>query len=70
MTIQVSRINGKLKMRTHNWFDIESMETRYGIQQNNDYAVWTHAIAKDGNLLLFNTKEEAKAAIKAYQKAA
>ena len=50
-------------MRVHEWFDVDTLTTKYGIQQNNDYGVWTHIVAGD-HLLLLDSKDEARLFIK------
>ena len=50
-------------MRVYEWFDVDTLTTKYSIQQNNGYGVWTHIVTGD-HLLLLDTKDEAKQFIK------
>lgn len=53
------------KHRVHMWVNTKTLEPLYGIQANVKYGVWAHVV--DGStLLLYPTKDEAKAVITAW----
>lgn len=64
--LTITGIDKTRKHRVHTWIDTATLEPMYGIQANVARLVWSHVL-DEGKIILFPTKEEATATIKAWK---
>lgn len=66
----MSEITAKknVKMRVHNWIDIDTMQPKFGVQANVAYGKWVHVI-NGSSLVLFDDRKDASAFIASHRTA-
>jgi hypothetical protein len=66
MTLRFTDDTAGHKLRVHTWINTKTLEPFYGIEANVRYGEWAHVL-RENRVLIFLSKEEAKAEIKRLQ---